>query len=90
VSVFEHSERKEVNNAMAVVADYDLVIDGSDNFGTRTILESCEVVLIATGPIKREPLRRMLSEGVAPELPASILWRHSRCTILADREAATP
>lgn len=56
--------------------------------GLGPILDAREIVLIATGRLKREPLRRLLSEGVTPGLPASILWRHARCTILADREAA--
>ena len=65
---------------------------GSDRavtLGLGTILQAREVVLIATGRVKREPLRRLLSEGVTPGLPVSNLRRHARCTILADREATS-
>ena len=64
---------------------------GSDRavtIGLGTILEAREVILVATGPLKREPLRRLLTGGIVPGLPASILREHPRFTILADRDAA--
>jgi adenylyltransferase/sulfurtransferase len=35
ISIAPHAERLTAANASAVIGDYDLVIDGSDNFGTR-------------------------------------------------------
>jgi adenylyltransferase/sulfurtransferase len=35
VIVVPHSERLDVDNAMEIVGDYDIVVDGTDNFPTR-------------------------------------------------------
>ncbi len=41
VTVAEHAHRLEPANADALIAAYDLVIDGSDNFGTRYLVNAC-------------------------------------------------
>ena len=38
VRVIQHQMRLAADNAMAIIADYDLVADGSDNFTTRFLL----------------------------------------------------
>jgi molybdopterin/thiamine biosynthesis adenylyltransferase/rhodanese-related sulfurtransferase len=38
VNVIALPERIGVDNAMAIVADYDVIVDGSDNFGTRYLV----------------------------------------------------
>ncbi len=38
VTVVEHDFRLTAENALALVADYDIVCDGSDNFGTRFLV----------------------------------------------------
>lgn len=38
VSVAQHAQRLTAQNAQALVADYDLVADGSDNFATRYLV----------------------------------------------------
>ncbi len=53
-----------------------------------TIMAAREVLLLATGPLKRAPLRRLLEGPVTQDVPASVLQRHPCCRILADREAA--
>jgi molybdopterin/thiamine biosynthesis adenylyltransferase len=43
VSVVPHDVRLDAGNADALVADYDVVLDGTDNFDTRRIVaEACE------------------------------------------------
>lgn len=64
------------------------VSDRAVTLGLATIMEARQVVLLVSGPVKREPLRRLLEGPVTPALPASILQRHPRCAILADRDAA--
>ena len=51
-------------------------------------LEAREVVLLVGGAAKRGALRRLLDGAVTPDLPASALRRHPRCTVLADRAVA--
>ena len=38
VTVIAHTERLTAENAMAVIGDYDIVADGSDNFATRFLV----------------------------------------------------
>ena len=63
------------------------VCDQAVTLGMATLLEAREVVVLVSGAGKREPLRRLLEGEVSPALPASLLRRHPRCTVLADREA---
>lgn len=55
--------------------------------GLATILEASEVVVLVGGAHKRAPLDAMLRGPVTPDVPASILQRHPRCTVLAGIEA---
>lgn len=44
VRVVEHRERLTAGNAEEILAGYDLVLDGTDNFGTRYLLsDACEL-----------------------------------------------
>ena len=53
-----------------------------------TVLPSREVIVLVSGPAKRAPLERLLESPIDPAVPASALRLHSRCTVLADREAS--
>lgn len=64
------------------------VSDRAVTLGMATILEAREVVVLVSGAAKRAPLRKLLSGPVTLDVPASILQRHPRCTILADQEAS--
>ncbi len=55
--------------------------------GLRTILDAQEVVVLVDGAHKRAALRATLEGPVTHELPASVLHRHRRCTVLAGRAA---
>jgi adenylyltransferase/sulfurtransferase len=44
VSVRTHERRLDVDNAVALFADYDLIIDGSDNFATRYLVNDAAVL----------------------------------------------
>lgn len=56
--------------------------------GIGTILEARQILLLASGPAKAEPLVRMLSFPLTPEFPASALRLHPRVQVLIDGEAA--
>lgn len=55
--------------------------------GMATIMESKEIVLLASGEGKREAMRMLLSGKVSEDFPASILNNHSSVTIIADEAA---
>ena len=63
------------------------VSDTAVTLGIRTIMEAREVIVLVSGAAKRGPLAALLNGSVTPSMPASILQRHRRCLILADREA---
>lgn len=43
-TVIEHGERLTSSNALAIFADYDLVLDGSDNFPTRYLANDAAIL----------------------------------------------
>ena len=64
------------------------VSDRAVTLGLSTILRAREVVVLVSGVAKREPFRKLLDGPLTTEVPASILQRHPRCTILVDRAAS--
>ena len=56
--------------------------------GMGAILTAREVVLIATGRSKASIVNRALTGPITPRVPASLLQRHPRLTVLLDRAAA--
>lgn len=63
------------------------VSDRAVTLGLATILAAREVVVLVSGPAKRRAVARLLAGTVTPEAPASVLGRHPRCVVLADRAA---
>jgi len=59
------------------------------SMGMATILQSRQVVLIATGETKKNAVERLLNGPITTELPASFLQLHPDATVMLDR-AATP
>ena len=45
VNVIVHKERLDSDNAMQIFADYDLIVDGTDNFATRYLVNDACVLL---------------------------------------------
>lgn len=55
--------------------------------GTAPLLAARRVLLVVSGANKHDVLRRAVEGTPTPDLPASWLQRHPRCTVLADRAA---
>lgn len=55
--------------------------------GLHTILDAREVVVLVSGRGKRVALAKLLDGAVTPDVPATVLRSHPRCTVLADLEA---
>jgi len=64
------------------------VSDRAVTLGLATVLASREVVVLVSGHAKRRAMAQFLEGPVTPEVPATSLRRHPRCTILADRDAS--
>ena len=56
--------------------------------GMRQILASREIWLLVTGSHKAKILRRVLSDPIGSEVPASFLRSHPNVTVFADESAA--
>lgn len=55
--------------------------------GMGDILSSRTVLLLVNGKHKRAAMKRLLTEKVTTQFPASLLWLHPGATVLCDREA---
>ena len=55
--------------------------------GIADLLQARRVLLLVSGPSKREPVKKLLSGEITPRFPASFLWLHPDVTMLGDREA---
>jgi len=56
--------------------------------GIATILESRQIVLLASGAKKRDAIARLRSGEQAVDFPASALWAHPNVLVLVDEAAA--
>jgi glucosamine-6-phosphate deaminase len=63
------------------------VCDRAVTLGMATIMAAREVVVLVSGAGKRDALRRLLGGRPGPDVPATILHGHPRCTVLADEDA---
>ena len=62
--------------------------DRAVTLGLGTIAEAREVLVLVSGPAKRDILHRALTGPVGPECPASLLQRLPGARVFADRAAA--
>jgi glucosamine-6-phosphate deaminase len=76
------------DNAAAFGGPPGAVPQNALTMGMGAILNAREVVLIATGASKAAIVRRSLTGRITSRVPASLLQRHSRLTVLLDRQAA--
>ncbi len=56
--------------------------------GLVTIMEARSIILLATGEMKSEAIRRVFDEPVTEAVPASCLREHPSCVVHLDRAAA--
>jgi len=57
------------------------------SMGIKTIMESQEIILLASGESKAEAIAKLINGEVSEEFPASILKNHKRVTVIADEAA---
>ncbi len=74
--------------AAAAGVDADSVPREGLTIGIATILEARDIVLVAKGYAKAQAVARAALGPETPELPASFLQAHPRCTFVLDRAAA--
>ncbi|WAA11962.1 glucosamine-6-phosphate deaminase [Fervidibacillus halotolerans] len=65
----------------------DEVPTHSITMGIETIMESREILLLASGSSKAEPIRKLFTEPISESFPASILRKHPNVIVIADQEA---
>jgi len=57
------------------------------SMGIKTIMESQEIILLASGESKAEAIAKLINGEVSEDFPASILKNHKRVTVIADEAA---
>ncbi|MBI2998494.1 MAG: 6-phosphogluconolactonase, partial [Deltaproteobacteria bacterium] len=55
--------------------------------GIATILEAREILLLASGPGKRESIKALLEGPETTDMPVTVLRRHPKLTVILDRDA---
>lgn len=81
-------EETRESNAFLFNGNIDEVPREAMTVGIATIMESRQILLLATGASKADVVYGMIYGPVTPDLPASILQKHSDVTVILDREAA--
>ncbi len=59
------------------------------SMGIKTIMQSRNIVLLASGASKAEAVKGMISGKITPDLPASVLQLHPSVTFIVDEAAAS-
>ena len=57
--------------------------------GIKTIMESKEIILLASGENKAQAVKQLIEGEVTENFPASILHHHPQVTIVIDQAAAS-
>ncbi|NND16658.1 MAG: galactosamine-6-phosphate isomerase [Eudoraea sp.] len=57
--------------------------------GIKAILDSKKIILLLTGPSKKEVIKDLLAKKISTQLPASLLWHHSNVECYVDQLSAT-
>lgn len=86
--VIELDESTRVANAR-FFDSIDDVPTHAITMGIETIMESKQIVLLASGDSKKEAVQRLVNGEETPDFPASILHRHNNVTVILDRDAAS-
>ncbi len=55
--------------------------------GMADILQSRQILLLVSGPAKREPLQRLLTQSITSQYPATFLHLHPNVSLFCDKEA---
>ena len=57
--------------------------------GIKTIMKSKRIILMATGKGKAETIKKLLSNNISPDHPASVLNLHENVVVILDEAAAS-
>lgn len=86
--VVELDEQTIIDNAR-FFDDRSLVPKTAISMGIKTIMQSKQIILLASGNEKSDAIRKMLYGNITPDLPASVLQLHPNVTVIIDKEAAS-
>ncbi|WP_042349705.1 glucosamine-6-phosphate deaminase [Bacillus massiliigorillae] len=84
--VIELAERTREANAR-YFNSMDEVPTHAITMGIQSIMDSEEIILLASGASKAEAIKRLVCGEITEDFPASALRLHSKVTIIADEEA---
>lgn len=74
---------EEFDNVEEDVPDYYVTM------GPRSIMQAGNLVMIASGKKKAEPVQKLVSGVVDPDVPATVLTLHPHFTLILDEDAAS-
>jgi galactosamine-6-phosphate isomerase len=86
---FAHvAQLSQASLSHAMLANSDVRPTYGLTLGMADLIQSRHILLLVTGPTKREPLQRLLSGRITTEFPASMLQLHNDVQLLCDEAAA--
>ncbi|MDR6182777.1 glucosamine-6-phosphate deaminase [Asaia bogorensis] len=83
------NERTREQNAAMFGGDPQKVPDRALTMGVGTILEAKHLLLLALGSAKADIVARALEGDVTPQVSASAIRLHDRCTVILDEASAS-
>lgn len=86
--VVDLDEQTIVDNAR-FFEDISMVPQTAISMGIKTIMQSRQIILLASGKEKSDAIRKMLYGNITPDLPASVLQLHPNVTVIIDKGAAS-
>lgn len=69
--------------------DADEVPGYAITLGITDIMKAKKVILLASGPLKANAIKKLIDGEITEQFPASILKNHPNVTIICDKEAAS-
>jgi galactosamine-6-phosphate isomerase len=88
LQAFAHvAQLSQASLAHAMLAQSNIRPTYGLTLGMADLIQSRRVLLLVTGPTKRDPLERLLTGRITTEFPASMLQLHNDVELLCDVEA---
>ena len=82
-------DEQTINDNARFFESRDEVPKTAISMGIKTIMQSRQIILLASGTEKSDAIYKMINGNITPDLPASVLQLHPNVTVILDKEAAS-
>lgn len=82
-------DEQTINDNARFFDSRDEVPKTAISMGIKTIMQSRQIILLASGAEKSDAIYKMINGNITPDLPASVLQLHPNVTVILDKDAAS-